>query len=67
MLDKTKNLSEHFTLGQLTMTSFNTEDNNEPPLEAVENLIHLCEDWVYLEVKKLRQLSSQTAALYSFN
>lgn len=67
MLDKTKNLSEHFTLGELTKTSFKTEDNNEPPLEAVENLIHLCEDWVYPEVKKLRQLSSQTAALYSFN
>ena len=39
-------LSPHFTLGELTKTSFKTEDNNEPPLEAVENLIHLCEDWL---------------------
>ena len=46
MLDRTKNLSEHFLLGELTKTSFKTEDNNEPPLEAVENLIHLCEDWL---------------------
>ena len=46
MLDRTKNLSEHFTLAELTKTSFKTDDNNEPPLEAVENLIHLCEDWL---------------------
>ena len=46
MLDRTKNLSEHFLLGELTKTRFKTEDNNEPPLEAVENLIHLCEDWL---------------------
>ena len=46
MLDRTKHLSEHFSLGELTKTSFKTEDNNEPPLEAVENLIHLCEDWL---------------------
>ena len=46
MLDRTKNLSEHFTLGELTKTSFKTDDNNDPPLEAVENLIHLCEDWL---------------------
>lgn len=46
MLDRTKNLSEHFTLAELTKTSYKTEDNNEPPLEAVENLIHLCEDWL---------------------
>ena len=23
-----------------------TEDKNDPPLEAVENLINLCEDWL---------------------
>ena len=46
MLDRTKKLSEHFTLAELTKTSFKTEDKNEPPLEAVENLIHLCEDWL---------------------
>ena len=46
MLDRTKNLSEHFTLGELTKTSFKTDDNNEPPLEVVENLIDLCENWL---------------------
>ncbi len=46
MLDRTKNLSEHFTLGELTKTSFKTDDNNDPPLEAVENLITLCENWL---------------------
>ena len=46
MLDRTKNLSEHFSLGELTKTSFKTEDNNEPPLEAVENMIDLCENWL---------------------
>ena len=46
MLDRTKNLSEHFSLGELTKTSYKTDDNNDPPLEAVENLINLCEDWL---------------------
>ena len=46
MLDKTKKLSEHFTLAELTKTSFKTEDNNDPPLEVVENLITLCENWL---------------------
>ena len=46
MLDRTKNLSEHFTLAELTKTSYKTEDNNEPPLEAVENLVTLCENWL---------------------
>ena len=32
MLDRTKNLSEHFSLGELTKTSFKTDDNNEPTL-----------------------------------
>ena len=46
MLDRTKHLSEHFLLGELTKTNFKTEDNNDPPLEAVENLITLCENWL---------------------
>ena len=33
-------------LGELTKTSFKTPDNNEPPLEAVENMIDLCENWL---------------------
>ena len=39
-------LSPHFSLGELTKTSFKTDDNNEPPLEVVENLIDLCENWL---------------------
>lgn len=46
MLDRTKQLSLHFSLGELTKTSYQTSDHNEPPLEAVENLITLCEDWL---------------------
>ena len=46
MLDRTRYLSEHFSLGELTKTSFKTEDNNDPPLEVVENMIDLCENWL---------------------
>ena len=46
MLDRNRNLSEHFLLGELLKTSFETEDNNEPPFEAVENMIDLCENWL---------------------
>ena len=41
-------LSEHFSLGELTKTNFQTPDNNEPPLEAVENMmyeLHFLEDY----------------------
>ena len=46
MLDRTKSLSQHFTLGELTKTSYKTPDGNEPPLEAVENLVGICEFWL---------------------
>ncbi|MBO7417482.1 MAG: hypothetical protein J6U14_00895 [Bacteroidaceae bacterium] len=46
MLDRTKKLSEHFTLGELTNTQYKTSDGNEPPLEAVENLISICQFWL---------------------
>ena len=46
MLDRSRHLSEHFSLGELTKTSFKTEDNNDPPLEVVENMIDLCENWL---------------------
>ena len=39
-------LSPHFTLEEMTRTSFQTADHNEPPLEAVANLIPLCTDWL---------------------
>lgn len=46
MLDRTRHLSEHFLLGELTKTSFKTPDNNEPPLKAISNMIDLCENWL---------------------
>jgi len=46
MLDRKQILSTHFTLEEMTRTSFKTEDNNDPPLEAVENMIDLCENWL---------------------
>ncbi len=46
MVDKTFKLSQHFTLGELTKTSYKTLDVNEPPLEAVENLVGICEFWL---------------------
>ena len=46
MVDKHQNLSEHFTLGELIKTSYKTPDGNEPPLEAVENLVGICEFWL---------------------
>ena len=39
-------LSEHFTLGELTKTSFNTEDGNIPSRVVIENLRNLCENWL---------------------
>ena len=45
-MNKNMKLSEHFSLGELTKTSFVTPDKNEPPLEAVENLITICQDWL---------------------
>ena len=46
MLDRKELLSPHFTLKEMTRTSFKTPDNNDPPLEAVENMIDLCENWL---------------------
>ena len=46
MLDRKQKLSEHFSLEELTKTSFKTADNNEPPLEAVGNLYDLCNNWL---------------------
>ena len=39
-------LSEHFTLGELTKTSYHTLDGNIPPRVAIENLRNLCEGWL---------------------
>ena len=39
-------LSEHFTLGEVTKTSYKTEDGNIPSRVAIENLKNLCENWL---------------------
>ena len=39
-------LSEHFTLGELTRTSYHTLDGNIPSRVAIENLKNLCENWL---------------------
>ena len=45
-MDKSYKLSDHFTLGELTFTTYNTPDGNEPPLEAIENLVGICKFWL---------------------
>ena len=40
------NLSEHFTLGELTKTSYITNDGNIPSQTAIDNLRRLCADWL---------------------
>ena len=45
-MNKNMKLSEHFTLGELTKTSYKTEDQNIPSRVAIENLKNLCEDWL---------------------
>ena len=37
-MNKDMKLSEHFTLGELTKTSYKTEDGNIPSRVAIENL-----------------------------
>ena len=46
MMNKDMKLSEHFTLGELTKTSYKTEDQNIPSRVAIENLKNLCENWL---------------------
>ena len=42
-INKKTKLSEHMTLGELTVTSVKTADKNIPSRVAIENLIRLCE------------------------
>ena len=44
-INKTMKLSEHFTLGELTKTSYHTMDGNIPSRVAIENLQCICEGW----------------------
>ena len=39
-------LSEHFTLGEMTKTSYHPKDGNTPSHVAIENLRNLCENWL---------------------
>ena len=41
-INKTMKLSEHFTLGELTKTSYHPLDGNIPNHAAIENLKRLC-------------------------
>ena len=45
-MNKDMKLSEHFTLGEVTKTSYKTEDQNIPSRVAIENLKNLCENWL---------------------
>ena len=39
-------LTEHFTLGELTKTSYHPLDGNIPSRVAIENLTRICENWL---------------------
>ena len=45
-INKSMKLSEHFTLGELTKTSYDTFDQNIPLRVAIENLKNICENWL---------------------
>lgn len=45
-MNKDMKLSEHFTLGEVTKTKYETKDGNFPSRVAVENLTNLCENWL---------------------
>ena len=45
-INKDIKLSEHFTLGELTKTSYITADGNIPSRVAIENLKNICENWL---------------------
>ena len=41
-MNKKEKLSQHFTLGEMTKTSYKTKDGNIPSHVAIENLKRLC-------------------------
>ena len=45
-MNKQAMLSEHFSLGEMTKTSYHTEDGIIPSRVVIENLINLCEKWL---------------------
>ena len=70
-INKDMKLSEHFTLGELTKTSYHTTDGNIPSRVAIENLRNICENWLedlrysynvlYGEGRQLAQVSDPSA------
>ena len=45
-VNKQAKLSEHFSLGEMTKTSYHPQDGNIPSRVHIENLINLCENWL---------------------
>ena len=45
-MNKQMKLSPHFTLGEMTKTSYHTKDGNIPSRVAIENLKNLCQNWL---------------------
>ena len=56
-INKQAKLSEHFSLGEMTKTSYHPQDGNIPSRVHIENLINLCENW-------LEELRSRYNLLY---
>ena len=46
MIDIEEKLSDHFKLGEMIKTKYQTPDGNLPPAEAVENLRRICQEWL---------------------
>ena len=45
-INKQAKLSEHFTLGEVCKTKYQTKDGNIPSRVASENLRNICENWL---------------------
>ena len=54
-INKQAMLSQHFSLGELTKTSYHPIDGNIPNRVAIENMINLCENWL----EELREAEGQ--------
>ena len=54
-LNKNVRLSEHFTLGEVCKTKYETEDGNIPGRVAIENLRNICENWLHFAVRPASQ------------
>ena len=61
-LNKKEKLSPHFTMGELTKTSYHTSDGNIPSHVAIENLKRIC-GW--LEILRERYKSQETVDMTS--